>query len=322
MSITSAAVTAPTAVPKMSLKDITTKGRIEGPMRILLYGTAGIGKSTFAAQAEEPYFISVEDGSNQLNVAGRSRPKSYPEVLAHLRLLHDEGHPYKTVVIDTVDAIEPMIWEYIVKRDNTPKKPLKTIASYGYGDGFVVAMTEWRKLVVALDVLFAKGMNIILLGHSTVRAHKPPEGEGYDKYELKLHKGAAGYLREWADMVLFTNYEIHAVKSDARAKAQGVATGARLLYTSASAVYEAKNRFALPETLNLSFDDLRMAMKGRDPKAVVSEIKRKAELIAVDEEVNCLAALDRAAGDITKLMQLNSWVNSRPQVRAIVTTEE
>jgi replication-associated recombination protein RarA len=45
----------------MSLADIRSKGK-QKPPRIILYGGAGIGKTTFASKMPNPIFILTEDG--------------------------------------------------------------------------------------------------------------------------------------------------------------------------------------------------------------------------------------------------------------------
>ena len=49
------------------------KGRQKTPRRTLVYGTPGVGKSTFAAGAVNPLFIPVEDGSMTLTLIGSTK---------------------------------------------------------------------------------------------------------------------------------------------------------------------------------------------------------------------------------------------------------
>ena len=50
----------------ISLKSLRKTG-VARPPRIVLYGTHGIGKSTFAAQAPNPVFIPTEEGLDAIN---------------------------------------------------------------------------------------------------------------------------------------------------------------------------------------------------------------------------------------------------------------
>ena len=54
-----------------------TSGTIAAPVKTVLYGPEGIGKSTFAAQFPAPVFIDTEGGTKRLNVARLPAPTSW-----------------------------------------------------------------------------------------------------------------------------------------------------------------------------------------------------------------------------------------------------
>jgi len=74
----------------MKISDIK-KGKIEAPIRVLLYGPEKIGKSTFAANAPSPIFICGETGTEELDIARFPEPKSFNDVLACLNALVDDN---------------------------------------------------------------------------------------------------------------------------------------------------------------------------------------------------------------------------------------
>src|SRR4029078_13367683 len=45
------------------------RGRTRRPPRLLVYGTPGIGKSTFGSQAPNPIFLPTEDGLDEIDCA-------------------------------------------------------------------------------------------------------------------------------------------------------------------------------------------------------------------------------------------------------------
>lgn len=45
-----------------------TDGKIKRPQKVVIYGSEGIGKSTFAAQFPKPLFIDTEGGTSHMNV--------------------------------------------------------------------------------------------------------------------------------------------------------------------------------------------------------------------------------------------------------------
>lgn len=304
----------PPRVPRLTLASVV-RGKLQQPPRIFVYGVEGIGKSTLGAGAPKPIILGVEDGTGRIDVPRFPTPRDLVDVLDAISELTTGAHDYQTLVVDTVDWLEPLIWEFICKRDDQVN-----IEGYGYGKGYQVALDEWRKLLGAFEKLRStKKMGVVLLGHSFIKPFKNPEGEDFDRYELKVHSKAGGLLKEWCDAVLFANYETFAKKSekDAKskfAKAKGVSTGARLLFTERTAAYDGKNRYGLPSQIPLSWADLEAAMVAGQPvdtETLISEVKRKAAELVPAELEKVTAALARAGVDNLKLTQLNNYVNAR-----------
>lgn len=74
--------------------------------------------------------------------------------------------------------------------------------------GYVTADDNWRFIMGGLDSLRAnRGMTIVVIAHSEIKTHTPPDGEPYDRYQMRVHKRAFALWQEWADMVLFCNYD-------------------------------------------------------------------------------------------------------------------
>lgn len=237
----------------MTLSNVQ-KGVVTAPLRVVLYGPEGAGKSTFAAGAPKPIFLCSEDGTNELDVA-RLRPQTWEEIFEALAMLTNEAHDYQTLVLDTLDWAEQQCWNHVCKRDRKD-----SIEAYGYGRGYVVAHEEFRRLVVALDRLRdVKGMQIICLAHSWIKSFKNPTGEDYDRYEMKLQRLVAPVFKEWPDLLLFANYETE-TRENGKKRHVGVSTGARYLFTQHSAAWDAKNRHNLPVALPLSYEDLAEAI--------------------------------------------------------------
>lgn len=294
---------------RMSLASVV-KGKIAQPVRCVLYGVEGIGKSTFGANAPAPIFLGAENGTAQLDVTRFPAPETWQEVLDAVRLLERETHPYRTLVVDTLDWAEPLLWAYVCKRDGK-----KDIEDYGFGKGYNTALDEWRVFLAALERLCAtKAVNIILVAHSIIRTFKNPEGEDYDRYEMKLNAKAAGLIREWSDAVLFANYETYANKDKKTSRVKGVDTGARLIYTNRRAAYDAKNRYSLPDSLPLDWAEFAAAVSSGEvaaPEALLAEIERKATSLGGEVEKRARAAMTRYADDAAKLSEMNNWLNVR-----------
>ena len=95
---------APARERRMTL-DRVVKGRLEAPVRVLIYGPEGVGKSTFAADAPSPIFLAPEAGTNQLDVARFPMPEAWQDVLDAIATLRNDKHDYQTLAIDTLDHL-------------------------------------------------------------------------------------------------------------------------------------------------------------------------------------------------------------------------
>lgn len=221
------------------------------PPRIFLYGVQGIGKSTFAAGAPNPYFLNLEDGVDHVKLPSANvsdKLTTWRDVIDHLLALSQQEHPFKTLVVDSVDWLEAIIHDQVAT-----EKKVNSIEDIGYGKGYVFAMNYWEQFVAALDDLRNnRGMVIILLAHNQIRKFDDPTTDSYDRYNVKLHKQAGEKLMEWADAVLFAGYETFIKSEDAgfNKKVKKGTANRRLLFTQETPAYIAKNRYGLPPKLD------------------------------------------------------------------------
>lgn len=231
------------------LKSISKNESINAP-RLVVYGVEGIGKSTFAAGAPNPIFILTEDGLGSLSVAHFPIAKTFANVMSAIATLHDESHDFYTVVIDSLDWLENIIW-----REVEAGHDAKDLA---YGKGAIIAADRWRQVLEGLDALrLHRKMVVILLAHTTIKRFDSPEVEPYDRYQPKLQERSSAVIREWADALLFANYKVMVKKDDVgfnKTTNRGFTTGERLLFTNERPAYMAKNRYALPDSIPLSWD--------------------------------------------------------------------
>lgn len=307
--------------PTWTLKDVSS-GRRDVAYRLLLAGVEGIGKSTFGAGAPGAIFLCGEDGTNHLDVKRFPPVTSWADAFRAVEVLLTEKHDYRTLVVDTLDWLESLVWEHCCRRDGKRSKAgILDIEAYGYGKGYQAAIDEWRRWMRELERLREKGISVLLLAHTHVKPFKNPLGDDFDRYELKVHGRAAGMWKEWCDAVLFANFEQFAVKEidDPRVKAKGVASGKRLIYTERTAGYDAKNRYGLPQVLPLSWDEFEQAVRNGKPvpsERLVEQIRAGVPLLAPEDQEKCMAALGRAGLDAQKLSQLLNIVNVKAAEQA------
>lgn len=214
----------------ISLSCINKGMQLRAP-RMIICGGAKVGKSTFAAASDSPIFIPIkgEEGIDSINVDSFPTAKNFQDVLDSLTALYKEEHNYRTVVIDSISTLEPLIWDAICKKDNVTSI---VKACNGYGNGYVEAIKYWRNITEILDHLrSAKNMASILIGHVKVKAFNDPSTESYDRYQLDIHEKAAEALIRWVDFTGFCKTKIH-VKEDGKAVEVTVpGKGQRFLYT-------------------------------------------------------------------------------------------
>lgn len=307
--------TAQAPAPRVSTLTLANvkSGKIDRPMRVLLFGVEGIGKSTFGSGAPKPVFLGAEDGTAQLDVDRLLPPErrlDWQDMKDFCGLLANEPHKWQTLVVDTLDWCEPLIWDHICKRDG-----MASIESYGYGKGYSAALDEWRVFLELLELARLKrGMHVVLLAHSWIKKFANPQGEDFDRYEMKLNVKASGLLKEWSDCVLFADYETFAKKDEKTKRVRGFDTGARMMYTQRRAAFDAKNRYDLPEALPLSWEEFEAAVKAQKPGDPMELYKTAANLIAQltgEMHDKATAHLGFAGDDATRLAKLVDWVTAK-----------
>ncbi len=240
------------------------KGRSLMPRRVMLYGVHGVGKSTFGAMAEKPIFITTEEGTNDIECDRFPLAAKYGDVLAALSSLYSEEHDYQTIVIDSLDWLERLIWVEVCA-----KRGVETIEDIGYAKGYVFALTQWREILAGLDALRAeRGMQVILIAHAAIEKFANPETDSYDRYAPRLQKQASALVQEWCDEVLFASYRVHTRTSSEgfdRKRTQGIGTGERILRTTERPAHVAKNRLNLPDELPLDYRIFAALARGEQP---------------------------------------------------------
>lgn len=230
-----------------------TRGKIAAPVRAVVYGPEGVGKSTFAASWPSPVFLDVEGGTKQLDVARIEPITTADELRRAVAQLATEDHDFRTVVVDTADCLERKITDDVCR-----KGKVENIEGFGYGKGYIMLTDSIAGFLRSLDDLQAKrGMHVVLLAHATTKRCDPPteSGQPFDRYELKCTKQVSPLLKEWADLLLFLNFKTTVVEG-VSGKSKGLGGRERCMYTTHHAAYDAKNRFGLPDELPVSVASL------------------------------------------------------------------
>jgi len=234
-------MTAPSSKPTAPVT--ITRGLVPCATRLAVYGPEGVGKSTLVSGFPEPVFLDTEGGTAHLNIARFPRPRVWADVVAAIQHLLAGGHGFKTLVIDSIDWAEKLLVEEVCRKANK-----EGLEDFGYGKGLVYLAEEFARLLTQLEKLRDRGIHVVLVGHSTIRKFEAPDAAGsYDRYELKLTRQVAALVKEWVDSLLFVNYVTKVTEKDGKQRAVGGRE--RVIHTTHTAAWDAKNRYGLDEKL-------------------------------------------------------------------------
>lgn len=245
-----------TFTDEVEVEDLVfTEGPAQEPPRVLIYGPEKIGKTTFGASAPSPIFIRTEDGAEHVGPARLPLAKSFEMVADQLTAIRLKRHDRQTLVIDSLDWLEKLIFAKVCKESSVKSIEL---AAGGYGKGYVRAAELLFELLGELDLLrTVRGMGVILLAHDKIEKAEEPGIPAYDRATPRLDKRSIPYVKDWADAIGFAHRRVRIQEDEAARGTRNIAhaIGAeRLLCVSGlrpSCV--SGNRYGITEDLPLSW---------------------------------------------------------------------
>lgn len=214
-------------------------------------GDSGMGKTTLAATWPNPIVIRAEDGLQAIPEA--QRPDAFPLLLktedlwTQLTALLTEEHAYKTVIIDSVTALERLFIQHVI--DSDPKQP-KSInqAMGGYGAGLSAVASMHQRVRKACGLLNErKGMHVVFVAHADTETIELPDQDPYTRYSLRLGKKSMAPYVDDSDVVGFLRLETFTTGDGERKKA--ISDGTREIITYATAASVSKNRYGITKPL-------------------------------------------------------------------------
>jgi AAA domain-containing protein len=170
-----------------------------------------------------------------------------------LRDIYAEGAgDFRTLVFDTLDALEPHVVEYTCAKNNW-----RSIEQPSYGKGWIACADEWRRFIRAITAIRNKrGITIVLICHAGIERVDDPRAPSYTTYGPKLHKRARELVLDASDVVAFLAEDLRIITSDGgfQERTRATAVPGRFLFLEARPSFAAKNRYGMPSQLPIPKD--------------------------------------------------------------------
>ena len=238
-------------------------GKLKGdfqPPRIVLNAIEGWGKTSCAAFAPNPAILMAEGETGYETLLGAglvpsvdaARVTGWQALLNLLDELATADAP-GTLAVDAISGFERLCQDYTCERAyNGDRGPT---GFENYQRGFETTVTDWLVMLGKLDRLQARGTTILLLGHVKVKPFKNPLGPDFDRWISDMHDKTWAVTHKWADAILFGQFESVVEKDKPKdKKGKGIGGSDRVLYTTHHDAYDAKNRYGMPEVIDIPDD--------------------------------------------------------------------
>ncbi len=260
----------------MSLLDTITMGIKKEGLRGVIAGVEKIGKTTLACDAPNCLLIPLEIGYASITIPKTKFIKTFADFEQLLSEIIDgcqEGKfPYKSLVIDSVTALERMVHDHVVKMDpnygnsgsgNSGRSALTIeTAMGGYGKGHAYANEIFEIVLKKLDYLASNfEINILFTAHVFASKMIDPLNGEYDSWDILLHSpknqktyGKREMLTQWADLIGYLHEPIYINPGEKLNQAVSANKG-RVLGLSRTPAYVAGNRFGYAGEVQISKQD-------------------------------------------------------------------
>jgi len=250
--------------PRPTKKKKISEGRGflgKSPLKLLLYGPSGVGKTSFCAQFPNPGFIidPQEEGIRTLTEfnlvpepAFIEQADSFEDALSLCgSVAKGTNYHCQTLIIDSLTGFEKLCFIHHCEEHFDGDWSTEGFYSYQKGPK-QAAKVDWPRLIDGLEDVRAAGINVIVIGHSRTKPYNNPEGPDYDRFVCYCDPETWATTHRWAQGVFFYNYLVEldlSKKKGPRTKAKQEGEG-RILYTDWAPAFDAKNWFSLAPVID------------------------------------------------------------------------
>lgn len=238
----------------MEFTETTIGQSKEMPYKTICYGVPKCGKSRFASEYPDPFFIDVEGGLEYLPNKVRATPKlvKFDDVTAWLKHIYDnDKFTCGTLIFDSLDWIEWLAQKKISEANSNIPVSDMSHKPFAYAKGYEMAAQEAIKVFQWADAIIKKkGIRILFLCHSQVKSVDLPSKDPYSRNELKLYKTLSARAFEWADLVLYADYSFQVSKDGKTSEPKPV------LFAGGNASFLGGGRMRLSKELPLDYKTL------------------------------------------------------------------
>lgn len=168
---------------------------------MLLYGREGAGKTSFAANFPDAFFILTEPGAKRLSLY-KADAGSWGDIAGWIRSVVQSDR-FGTVVIDTIDIAYDYCQRHVCKRQGIDHP-----ADKEWGAGWDGCKREFASVMIPL---LNSGRGVIFISHETERQIERRGGNRETRILPSLTKTGTKVIEPAVDLVVY-----YGVKSDRR----------------------------------------------------------------------------------------------------------
>jgi hypothetical protein len=179
-------------------------------------------------------------------------PLTYANVVEALRELCKDPQGCQTLVVDCLDALEPMLIDYLCGQ-----RGWKDIEAPSFGKGYVALDDVWRSFLRGIVTLRDRhNVTVVIIAHSTIERVDDPRASSFSTFVPKLHKRGRHLVVDCCDIVGFLGHELKIFTDDQgfKERVRATASAQRFLFVEGCPAFTAKNRYGMASRIAIPRD--------------------------------------------------------------------